>query len=150
MTIKNRPKNCCSTVDEKPAELGSTCLLHRTGQRWWCSGSHEKVHYIFLQGKEKQCKIVFVTILFWSRFCWNIREKSMNKRVCKKCTWVDEPLFFFAVTHSVFSKLWHNKWPKILLTSNYIKIMIIQFSSVDFTGTSRLFDTLDSVNISCS
>ena len=32
VAIKNSPENCCSAVDEKPAELGSICLLHRTGQ----------------------------------------------------------------------------------------------------------------------
>ena len=39
IAIENAPENCCSTIDEKSAELGSICLLYRTGKRWrssWC------------------------------------------------------------------------------------------------------------------
>ena len=78
MTIKNLPKNCCSTVDEKPAELGSICLLHRTEQRRWCCGSHE--NYILLQGKKNNAKLFLKLFHFESNMPEEIKS---NINCCK-------------------------------------------------------------------
>ena len=96
MTVENLPKNRCSTINEKSAQLGSICLLHRAYQGWRGSSSHlnptskgegiqlhlhevKNIFFLFLCNTLSKCKPFLARAFSHGVACCAIEKNAIEK-----------------------------------------------------------------------